>query len=438
MAPPATSITASSSEACPIGTYFSSLSMDCEICPPGLVSTSSAATLCKPCDTGSAWANASTCLSCPPNSITAPFNPGACACTVGFYDTKYGASLLAPSCAACPLIGAVCISGFVGAKEGFWRESTLSDVFLKCREGVCLKELVVGPLSLPSNTSAVNASTHRRLLLQANIRSNATAPSNCVKGNTGPLCGLCVPGYALQSGQCLPCDPKDAFDNWSVGSRAALLVLCIIAGFVIVAFALFQPIVPSLERARAAFWAGLSAAWERVFNCCCFCLRKQASKEDGGNEPGPDLLLVHADIHTRGHTGASLAAHDEAPSADGVAAAHAHAPRRKTTELQEARQEAADHGMDTAIASGLGNAVALGIELSEDEMEEDVADAMLEGFDGLEELMEQVQRVAKILVNFYQARAYCATAVTHSRPRSLSRPSSSPWTSPGPLPLPSS
>jgi hypothetical protein len=286
----------------------------------------------------------------------------------------------------------------VGAKEGFWRESTLSDVFLKCREGVCLEEEVVGPLSLPSNTSAANASTHRRLLLQANI-SNATAPSNCVEGNMGPLCGLCVPGYALQSGQCLPCDPKDAFDNWSVGSRTALLVLCIAAGFLAVAFLLFQPIVPSLERANAAFWASLSAAWARIFDCCCCCLRRsvEATKPAGESEPEKGSRAERLTMAAAEH--------------------HAHAPGHKT-ELQEARQDAVEHGMNAAIASGLGNAlgsaslrlVALGMELNEDEMEEGAADAMLEGFDGLEELMEQAQRIAKILVNFYQARDKYSTA----------------------------
>jgi hypothetical protein len=230
--------------------------------------------------------------------------------------------------------------------------------------------------------------------MPANI-SNATLPSNCVTGNTGPLCGLCVPGYALQSGQCLPCDPKDAFDNWSVGSRTALLVLCIAAGFLAVAFLLFQPIVPSLERANAAFWASLSAAWARIFDCCCCCLRRsvEVTKPAGESEPekGSRAERYPADV--------TMAAAEH----------HAHAPGHKT-ELQEARQEAVAHGMNAAIASGLGNAVALGMELNEDEMEEGVADAMLEGFDGLEELMEQAQRIAKILVNFYQARDKYSTA----------------------------
>jgi len=44
----------------------------------------------------------------------------------------------------------------------------------------------------------------------------------------------------------------------------------------------------------------------------------------------------------------------------------------------------------------------VGMELDEDGMGEGAAEVMLQGFDGLEELVEQLQRVAKILVNFYQ------------------------------------
>jgi len=371
----------------------------------------------------------------------------------------------------------VCTTGLVGAKEGFWRESTVSDVFLKCREGVCLQEAVVGLLSQPSDTNAKNASTSRRLL--GATASNATSPSNCVEGNTGPLCGLCVPGYALQSGQCLPCDPNDAFDTWSAGSKAALLVLCVITGLVIVAFALLQPLVPALERASVAFMASLSAAWRRIFDCCCCCFT-QRSKAEGPSESGKvaDVQLIEKDIPAR-FDALKGTSPGKASSVDGAAVAHAHAPQQRI-ELQEARQEAASHGINSAIASGVGNAMAVGMELDEDEMGEGAAEVMLQGFDGLEELVEQLQRVAKILVNFYQV-SFCdgrrrragalrrragarrqrragarrrragarrrragacvgngATAASHSNPHRLFPHSSSRWTFHGPPPLPSS
>jgi len=302
----------------------------------------------------------------------------------------------------------------VGAKEGFWRESTLSDVFLKCREGVCVEEVVVGPLSIPSKTSAANFSTSRRLF-GATEPSNATSPGNCVEGNTGPLCGLCVPGYVLQSGQCLPCDPNDAFDNWSAGSKAALLVLCVFAGLILVAFALFQPLVPALERASVSFMACLSAACRRCFDCCSCCF-SQRSKAEGASEPGKvtDVQLIEKDVPNRFDALTEASGID-----DGGGVAHVHAPQQRT-ELQEARQEAAAHGISSAIASGVGNAMAVGLELNGEEIKADAAEVILQGFDGLEELMEQAQRVAKILVNFYQAsllRGYSVTAVSHSHPQ---------------------
>lgn len=385
VAPPSTTVAASASAACPVGTFLSSLSLDCEACSTGFVSSSTAAISCKPCAAGSAWANASACVSCPPNAVTAPYDPTACACTAGFYDTTFGAARAAPNCATCPT-GGLCATGFVGAREGFWRESTLSDVFLKCREGVCMEELVTGPLSQP-------ASINRRLL----TNFNTTVPSNCVEGNTGPLCGLCVPGYALQSGQCLPCRASDAFDNWGERSKAALLVPCIIAGLVVIAFALFQPIVPALEHASATILASLSAACELSFSCCC--CRRESSKES-----------AHATSHCKAGADDDVVLSDMNPApAVGMATPHADgaptvAPQRKTGILQahQAVQAAVAHGIDATLASGIGNAMAVGMELDEDEMEENAAEVILEGFDGLEDLVEQVRRVAKILINFYQ------------------------------------
>jgi len=289
----------------------------------------------------------------------------------------------------------LCNTGLVGAKEGFWRESTLSNVFFKCREGVCLEEDVVGPLSRPSsNTSAV-------LFLQANT-SDATIPTNCVAGNTGPMCGLCVPGYALQSGKCLPCDPKDSFDHWSVGSKLALLLLCIFAGLVLVAFALFQPVVPALERASAAFSASLSAAEGRIVGCCCCCFRRSKPEE-----PEQGKVKDTGPVDTEGIDPQSTPHgrdDDEAP--------RAHAPRRKTA-LEEARQGAAEHQVNASLASGVGMASEM---MDEGEVEEGATDAVLSGIEGLEDSLEQVQRVSKILIKCAPSRLHAVAAGGRSDP----------------------
>jgi hypothetical protein len=84
VAPPTLSVAAGSSEACPIGTYLSSQSWDCEVCPIGLVSLSTAATLCTPCPAGNApAANASACLPCPSGTYLNPTSQSCQNCLPG-------------------------------------------------------------------------------------------------------------------------------------------------------------------------------------------------------------------------------------------------------------------------------------------------------------------------------------------------------------------
>jgi len=194
-------------------------------CPPGLMRR----------DANSSWFD---CLPCPSNAlIVANSNTTLCACAPGFYDSLFGASLLAPACAACPL-GGVCTTGFVGAGEGYWRNSTLSDVFYRCREGRCREEEVLGgPLS-----GAAKASS------EVERTTVNTSSTNCVEGAGGPLCALCLPGYAMQSGACSPCSPSSAWSAWSDGDKAALLACCVVFALALTTFGLFLPVLPFLER----------------------------------------------------------------------------------------------------------------------------------------------------------------------------------------------
>jgi hypothetical protein len=282
---------------CPIGSFLNGLTQTCDQCAVGLVSTSTGSITCSQCPPHYAWASSATCVSCPSNSVTAPNNVAQCACESGYYDTLFGASLTAPVCLACPL-GAVCTSGFVGAAAGYWREGTLSAVFYQCRVGNCVEEHVLGPLNGRPSTNG----TARRALLQ--LVSNASVPANCVEGNMGPLCGLCVPEYSLQSGVCAPCNPNDAFANWSKGSRAGLLIGCAVVGVIIIAFGLFQSLSPALERMAAAAITAAHAAQMALMSCATGCARycskapakegddaaAQASQDDTGEE-GTDVIV---------------------------------------------------------------------------------------------------------------------------------------------------
>ena len=420
LAPPSISAVTLASVPCAAGTFLDAASLSCRPCAYGTVTTSTAASFCSACPPGQAWANTSTCVPCPNNAITAPNNPGQCACALGFYDSRFGASLPAPVCSPCPHIGAVCTSGLVAAKEGFWRETTLSDVFYKCREGNCLEEVVVGPLSPqpPPNASAPP--------VLVGVTGNATMPTNCVEGNKGPLCALCLPGYALQSGVCAPCDPADAFSAWNSGSKAALLVLCILAGIPVVVFGVFQDIVPRLEGMWTTFMVSLKMMWRRFTSCfmacCCFCFPKHDKAAAEATHPhseatraalvaaevenakpakltelqeaqldahhGMNIEVVKADVN---YHGSDMDGHEEegvavvldmvrfprcpravprppltgVPHQDSEATRAAPVPAEikktepaKLTALQEARLDAHNHGMNAAIASGVGNSAA--------------------------------------------------------------------------------
>ena len=367
-APPAETALVLAALPCPAGTFLNGFTQTCDQCQVGLVTTSTGSIACSRCPPRFAWASSSLCVSCPSNSVTSPNDVARCACELGFYDSRFGANLTAPVCLPCPM-GGVCTSGYVGAADGYWRESTLSAFFYRCREGNCVEELVAGPLSHPSAKG-----TARRSLLQ--LTGNAYVPANCAHGNAGPLCALCLPGYSLQSGVCAPCDPKDAFDNWSSGSKGGLLVGCAVAGVIIIAFGLFQPLSPGLERIAEAGVAKAHSTKDALFACvtCACCRSKPATKT--------------------------------------TADAAARAPQSsETVVVATARDEAVNHALSSNAAFGLGMAMAAAD--SGDDAESSGGDsegggaveAALDFQDELEELLEKLQRYAKIVVKCVHPRA---------------------------------
>ena len=287
VAPAEESVVATEAEPCTAGTYLDVLSSTCQPCADDVVTTTAGATSCVSCPANYARLNASACVACPENSRTSPVDSGACACNggVGFYDARFGVSKTEPVCLPCPK-GAICTSGLAAAAEGYWRSSTVSDLFFRCHLGNCLQENVTGPLTpLDGGGGVGNATATRRRLLaelvaaSAGNLSNVTDPTNCVFGNTGALCEMCLPGYAVQDGECLPCKPTDAWTSWNVDSQVALLAGVIVGGLTFLAFAFFQPVAPVLEdfAAAAVAWgkakASASVDWAKgAMLSCLSCL----------------------------------------------------------------------------------------------------------------------------------------------------------------------
>ena len=322
------------SQPCPKGTFLSGGTQSCDACAVGTVAPGEGTTACTVCPARTVWLNASvSCAPCPNGAVTSPNNAAQCACGPGFYDTLFGASLDSPVCAPCPL-GGVCHSGFVAADVGWWRESTASDVLYKCREGNCLAEDVVGPLTPGGVPAAGNATALRLPPLALNV---STAPTNCVVGNTGPLCSLCLPGYAIQSGQCLPCNPGSAYALWSPGEKAGLIVPFIILSLLAIMFAFFQPLSPRLERTASRISETTVAASEAAKAKASAVVMSCFTRRHNADEAQPS-----AKSEDKEHEEGAASAGKEGPVAeesDQKAEAHGSAPAslaRSSTRLPRA------------------------------------------------------------------------------------------------------
>ena len=433
--------------------YAPTISSGCIACAPGTYAPAAGSSRCSVCASGAVSGIAATsCTSCPANSVVAA---NQCACAVGYYDANFGASAVAPLCTECPL-GATCTTGTLGAAEGFWREALNDTVFLACREGNCLEEEVTGPLSSQSSVTDNTTTNSRRRILTVNVNATDWPATNCVEGNTGPLCGLCIPGYTLQSGVCAPCSPSDAFDAWSTGSKAGLLVGCIIFAIIVLAVAVFQPIAPAVENSIAATVSAAQAAKSRLVSCItCACCRGDADAAKGKSkippspccsEDEPPVMVMAAsdpafaavkeahkpapepafsvnglhntatepafsvnDVHeptsmlTSEHAAEHAVLSDEAPHK----AAH-HKPTHHTAEAAHAAADA--HAQAAHFAHGFGlmamaSAAAGGGGDDSDSGDSGSGSGSGEGVDGaldfmdeLEELVEKLQRVSKILL----------------------------------------
>ena len=286
-----------------------------------------------------------------------------CACSSGYYDTLFGASDTAPACATCPT-GGTCTSGLVAAAKGYWRETLLDSVFLQCREGNCLEETVIGPLSATTtNTTSSNTTAGRRRLLNTSA-ARVWEATNCVEGNTGPLCGLCLPGYTIQSGVCAICSPSDSFANWNGTFKSLLYAAAVILGFLAVAVLFFQPLIPRLEKAvDATIEFGSNAATHAKSCIKCACCRKKPeddatdkAKAEPETTQKPESAPETQEMAA--HTGTAAAAADQphAVHQHGAAAFHA---KHYSEAAKNANHDAANFQLAGGVAYAAGVASVL-------------------------------------------------------------------------------
>ena len=384
------------SQPCQAGTFLNGATQSCDACAVGTVAPNTGATTCTVCPARTVWLNASVaCTPCPDNAVTSPNYAAQCACAPGFFDITFGASLDGPVCSPCPL-GGVCNVGFIAADEGWWRQNTASAVLYKCREGNCLAESVVGPLT-PGDVGAGYSSA----LLAPPPLNASTAPTNCVPGNTGPLCALCLPGFAIQSGACLPCDPGSAYEDWTASQQAALIVPCILVGLLAIAFAFFQPLSPWLEgtatRLTDRTAAAAGGAKAKLVGCVTDCFTHDSHSLEMSDEKAEPHDL-HVTSHGREAAPAEeVHSHALEPEAESPPPDYSLSMVRSTARLAKTTQR-----LSAAVKgeSDSGGGSESGSE--EEESFYGETGAALELFYGAQRLLDKVQKYGKILINFYQ------------------------------------
>ena len=390
---------------CPAGTYLNGLTQSCDECAVGLVTTSTGSTTCTKCPPRFAWLNSSQCSPCPDSSVTSPGNPAQCACSSGYYDTLYGANATAPNCALCP-IGGACDTGYVAAAAGWWREDTRSVLFYRCRVDVCVAENITGPLSAQ----------------QVPLPPAGRPPENCVMGNTGPLCAVCKVGFALQSGECAPCDPEDAWDSWSQDSKGGLLIGCIIAGLLVLAIAFLQPVWPALERAVDVALQAAADGARRAADACSACFRRcccrgppvdehDAAADTKAAQPPRDAS--DKSEHNVAATGDKAGAETAVSAASGAAAPMGHHHRTRRIDVN-----AVEHSLASNAAFAVGNVAAFVAEVDGGAQEEDTGaggeasgvERQTDFLDRVEEVLLQFKAAMKIFINFFRTTPPCACA----------------------------
>ena len=292
----------------------------------------------------------------------------------------------------------------MAAAPGWWREDTRSVLFYRCRVDVCVAENITGPLS-----------AQQRPLPPAGQPS-----ANCVEGNTGPLCAVCKDGFAMQSGECAPCNPEDAWDSWKQKSKAGLLVGCIIAGTFVLALAFLLPVWPALERGvntateAATKVAGRTAdAGSACFRRCCCRGAPAVDKQPPAKttEAAQDAAPPQTVSITQ--EAASSPADADAPKASLTSSVsqlgHHHRTRRIDT-------EAVNHSLAANAAFALGNVAAFAAQVDGGVEEEDTGvggqsgvECQTDFLDRLEEFFMQFKAAMKVFVNFFRT-CICAYA----------------------------
>ncbi|GMH70930.1 hypothetical protein TrST_g2374 [Triparma strigata] len=215
---------------CTPGTYSTTGGLECELCPTGSYSNSDGNVICVDCTAGKQSTGDRTyCTDCEAGKYSNLGDPACTTCEVGKYSEGEG-NTICLSCGAPPTVldsttraaGAtnrddcVCEPGYyahaqnmicaeigtlsmgddepvnssawaqtietLDLSQGFWRVSTTATFIYPCP----VKEVCVGGLTIDDNNG-----------------------STCAAGHFGPFCQVCMPDYAMSSGECILCEGSE-------------------------------------------------------------------------------------------------------------------------------------------------------------------------------------------------------------------------------------
>ena len=271
---------------------------------------------------------------------------------VGYSDIEVnGTWALSPElaqgkCLDCPS-GANCTGGdAVIPLEGFWKPN----VSFLLSQVVATRRIEAGNMSVSRKETAVE--------LYVCPPSACEGGGSCAEGREGPVCGLCMPGYAMSSGRCDIC-PSD-----TKNSKIAFAVVAPILAIVLLYFFSFKAIFSQDE-----------------------------PPEELGNEDLQDHLGEAGEFVTKGATGG----HDEdelkesCPESDGATLSKQASELKKDVELNKLQQT---HNFSDKVKATLPIQSIFHLYLQIKEWAESQSD--------LESFKNFVLGYAKVIISFYQ------------------------------------
>ena len=232
--------------ACPPGFYCNGNSVEdikgiCVECPPGSFYQDEVASVnCKSCPLGqfvppdrSPGKDVSDCQTCPKGTNTnSSAGTRACKCLHGFHRRyRFGA------CMKCEQNGFECFKDYPQLKKGYWMtwNATKSDNMTKSKNSTCMEQFQRFMINLDKYDNHYDRKTMR---LECQLPVPIKCPisgsckggidASCFAGYTGVLCAVCSPGYSKQFSQCIKCPQSIIVVLEFIGYFALFVLFCLL------------------------------------------------------------------------------------------------------------------------------------------------------------------------------------------------------------------